>query len=180
MYLSIYIFGKKNSSQYIDFSKCTNNTKIKHEMLEVDSYIHITSPIRRLVDLLNMIRFQINHKMYRFTENAIKFYDSWINEVDYINTSMFSINKLQTNCDLLFKCFTNTQILENIYEGYCFDKVKKNEFINQYNVFIPDLKIIFTFKEKEEIENYEKRKFKLFLFENEEKCKKKIRLQLFE
>ncbi len=179
IYKYIYIW-KKNSSQYIDYSKCTNETDIKHEMLEVDSYIHITSPIRRLVDLLNMIRFQINNGMYKFTDKAIEFYNSWTKEIDYINTSMYSINKLQTNCDLLFKCFTNSQILENVYEGYCFDKVIKNDFINQYNVFIPGLRVIFTFKGKEDIQNYQKRSFKLYIFENEENSKKKIRLQLIE
>ena len=175
----IYIW-KKNSSQYINLSNCASNDDLKHEMLDLASYIHMTSPIRRLVDLLNMIQFQMNNGMYKFTEKAVNFYKSWIKEIDYINTSMISINKIQTNCDLLFRCFTNTKILNATYEGYCFDKVVKNEFINQYNVFIPELKIIFTFKGKEDITNYEKRKFTLFLFENEENYKKKIRLQLLE
>ena len=175
----IYIW-KKNSSQYINLSNCDSNTNLKHEMLDLTYYIHITSPIRRLVDLLNMIQFQINQNMYKFTEKAIQFYNSWVKEIDYINTSMISINKIQTNCDLLFRCYTNKEMLKNVYEGYCFDKIIKSKFINQYNVFIPDLKIIFTFKGKEEISNYEKRRFSLFLFENEENYKKKIRLQLLE
>ena len=29
-----------------------------HDMLELDAYIHITSPIRRLVDLLNIMELQ--------------------------------------------------------------------------------------------------------------------------
>jgi exoribonuclease R len=175
----IYIW-KKNSSQYVDLSRCDPNVDLKHEMLDLTSYIHITSPIRRLVDLLNMIQFQINNNMYKFTEKAIEFYNYWIKEIDYINTSMISINKIQTNCDLLFRCFTNREMLKNVYEGYCFDKVIKNEFINEYNVFIPELKIIFNFKGKYDISNYEKKKFILFLFENEENYKKKIRLKLLE
>jgi hypothetical protein len=46
------------SGQYINIIK---SKETKHEILEMDAYIHITSPIRRLVDLLNMIQFQINN-----------------------------------------------------------------------------------------------------------------------
>ena len=38
----------------------SNSDELKHEILNMDNYIHMTSPIRRLVDLLNMIRFQQN------------------------------------------------------------------------------------------------------------------------
>ena len=32
----------------------------EHDMLELEAYVHITSPIRRLVDLLNMMILQEN------------------------------------------------------------------------------------------------------------------------
>ena len=44
-----------SSGQYI-----LHSDEMKHEILSMDNYIHMTSPIRRLVDLLNMIRFQKN------------------------------------------------------------------------------------------------------------------------
>jgi len=40
-----------------------------HEMLDLESYIHCTSPIRRLVDLLNMAKLQKNMKMVNYGEN---------------------------------------------------------------------------------------------------------------
>lgn len=40
------------TGQYINASEMSNT---RHDVLDVDAYIHITSPIRRLVDLLNMI-----------------------------------------------------------------------------------------------------------------------------
>ena len=45
--------------QYIDISLLDSDPSLyKHDLLDMDAYIHITSPIRRLVDLLNMIKLQ--------------------------------------------------------------------------------------------------------------------------
>jgi hypothetical protein len=47
--------------QYVDLNIIPDEDKVKltkHELLEMDAYVHITSPIRRLVDLLNIIKFQ--------------------------------------------------------------------------------------------------------------------------
>ena len=41
-----------------------------HQMLELDAYIHCTSPIRRLVDLLNMARLQKN-LLFSFSSNIV-------------------------------------------------------------------------------------------------------------
>jgi exoribonuclease R len=42
------------SGQYIDIS-ADSEVSISHDLLDLEAYIHITSPIRRLVDLLNII-----------------------------------------------------------------------------------------------------------------------------
>ena len=162
------------SGQYIDFSK---NISTRHDVLQMDAYIHITSPIRRLVDLLNMIQFQNNHKLLTFSNKAMQFYNKWLNELDYINTTMRSIKKVQNDCNLLSLCSNNPSVLLTEYDGYCFDKIIRNDGLFQFIVFIPDLKISSRIIIREDIENYKKCKFKLFLFHNEEKFKKKIRLQ---
>jgi exoribonuclease R len=162
------------SGQYIDYSK---NISTRHEVLQMDAYIHITSPIRRLVDLLNMIQFQNNYKLLTFSNKAMQFYNKWLNELDYINTTMRSIKKVQNDCNLLSLCSNNPLILLNEYDGYCFDKIIRNDGLFQFIVFIPELKISSRIIIREDIENYKKCKFKLFLFHNEEKFKKKIRLQ---
>jgi exoribonuclease R len=162
------------SGQYIDFSK---NISTRHDVLQMDAYIHITSPIRRLVDLLNMIQFQNNHKLLTFSNKAMQFYNKWLNELDYINTTMRSIKKVQNDCNLLSLCSNNPSVLLSEYDGYCFDKIIRNDGLFQFIVFIPELKISSRIIIREDIENYKKCKFKLFLFHNEEKFKKKIRLQ---
>jgi hypothetical protein len=169
------------SGQYIDLSKTPIENKdsfIRHDLLEMDAYIHITSPIRRLVDLLNMIKFQQNHNMITISSDAIDFFNKWIGEIEYINITMRSIRKIQIDCSLLDTCFNKPEILEKIYEGYCFDKLVRNDGLYQFIVFLPELKLTSRITVRDNLDNYEKRQYKLYVFNDEEKFKRKIRLQL--
>lgn len=163
------------SGQYINFTK-TKETK--HDILEMDAYIHITSPIRRLVDLLNMIQFQINNKMCNLSLKANDFFNKWLSELDYINTTMRSIRKVQNDCNLLNLCVNNPLTMEKIYDGFCFDKITRNDGLYQFIIYIPELKMSSRVIVRDSMENYEKCKCQLFLFNDEEKFKKKIRLQI--
>jgi exoribonuclease R len=172
-----------NSScgQYVDISSVAEEDRerlTKHELLEMDAYIHITSPIRRLVDLLNMIKFQENHSLIKLSSDAIHFYDKWNNQMDYINVTMRAIRKVQTDCNLLDLCFQDTNMLDKTFDGYCFDKLVRNDGLFQFIVFLPELKLVSRITMRENLDNYDKRQYRLFLFNDEQRFKKKIRLQL--
>jgi len=164
------------SGQYIDGSEIDANTR--HELLDVDAYIHITSPIRRLVDLLNIIKFQQNKGMVALSDNAAKFYDNWIGELEYINVTMRAIRKIQCDCSLLDLCINKPETMEKMYDGYSFDKIVRNDGLFQYIVYLPELKLASRITLRENIENFQKCKFKLYLFMDEDNFKKKIRLQM--
>ena len=163
------------SGQYIDGSEIVDT---RHELLDVDAYIHITSPIRRLVDLLNMIKFQKTANIINLSENADKFYNKWLNEIDYINATMRSIRKVQCDCSLLDLCHNDPEVIEKEYEGYLFDRIYRNDGLYQYIVFLPELKLSSRITLRDNFENFENKKFKLYLFNDEEKFKRKIRLHL--
>jgi len=169
------------SGQYIDISSIPAENKqllTKHQLLDMDAYIHITSPIRRLIDLLNMIQFQINYNLISLSSDAIEFYNKWIIQLDYINITMRSIRKVQSDCNLLDMCYNEPGTLEKVYDGFCFDKLVRNDGLYQFIVFLPELRLASRITMRENLENYDKKQYKLFLFNNEEKFKKKIRLQL--
>jgi exoribonuclease R len=150
----------------------------RHTLLNVDAYIHITSPIRRLVDLLNMIEFQRAFSMATLSPEAFQFYDKWLNELDYINATMRSIRKVQCDCDLLEKCQTSPDTLEQTYDGYLFDKLRRTDGLFQYVVYLPKLKLVSRITQREEYDNFDLKSFRLFLFQDEARFKRKIRLQL--
>ena len=168
------------SGQYVDLNVIPADSiemLTRHELLEIDAYIHITSPIRRLVDLLNMIKLQQNMGLIVLSDDATQFYEKWIKQLDYINITMRAIRKIQHECTLLATCFENPEILDKEYEGYCFDKLVRNDGLYQFIVYLPELKLTSKITIREDLGNYEKRIYKLFLFSDEEKFKKKIRLQ---
>ena len=170
-YLKIWT---SSSGQYI-----LHCDEAKHELLNMDSYIHITSPIRRLVDLLNMICFQKNLNMISLSDKANNFYENWINRLPYINITMRAIRKIQCDCNLLHHYTTNQEILQDIYKGYVFDKLCRNDGLFQYIVYLPKLKLTSRITLRENFENYSCCNFKLYLFNDEYKFKKKIRLMIY-
>jgi len=166
--------------QYIDISLLHDSdpSLYKHVLLDMDAYIHITSPIRRLVDLLNMIKLQQVLGIGSLSEEASKCYMSWSKKIDYINVTMRSIRKVQNDCLLLDTSAKNSSILDCIYDGYCFDKLNRSDGLFQYMVYLPELKMTSKITVRENMNNYQMRRYKLFIFNNEDKFKKKIRLQL--
>lgn len=161
-------FWNNSSAQY-------TTTCIRHDSLNMDEYIHITSPIRRIVDLLNMIKFQQNHSLLTLSPSASEFYDKWINKLAYINDTMKSIRKVQNVCDLLDKC---SEKINNVYDGYCFNKLDRQDGLYEFTVFIPEIKLATKVKVNENMDNYVKRQYKLFMFSDEETFNRKIRVQL--
>ena len=149
-----------------------------HEMLELESYIHCTSPIRRLVDLLNMARLQKNILMVDYSEDFEKFNKYWCDNIDYINTTMRAIRKIQNDCNLLDMCNNNPEICSKEHEGYIFDKIIRNDGLYQYIVYLVELKTVSRITLRFELEDYNKYNFKVFIFNDEASLKKKIRLHI--
>jgi hypothetical protein len=91
---------------------------------------------------------------------------------------MRAIRKIQNDCNLLDLCYNKPETLEKTYDGYCFDKLVRNDGLYQFIIFLPELRMASRITMRDNLENYEKGQYKLFLFNNEEKFKKKIRLQI--
>uniref|UniRef100_A0A6C0BAL6 RNB domain-containing protein n=1 Tax=viral metagenome TaxID=1070528 RepID=A0A6C0BAL6_9ZZZZ len=166
------------AGHYIDAGKILEGETINHDLLNVDAYIHITSPIRRIVDLLNIIKFQQVFGLITLSHEAGEFYNRWLSELDYINTTMRSIRRIQNDCSLLNHCVESPGVMEKEYLGYAFDKIIRNDGLYQYIVYLPELKITSRVTIRDDFDNFDSKKYKLYLFHDEEKFKKKIRLQL--
>jgi len=164
------------SGTYVNINTFIGNTR--HEMLQLDAYIHITSPIRRIVDLINIIQLQQSLQLITLSNDATIFFNYWIHQIEYINTNMKYIKKIQNDCNLLDMVSNNHSIINQSYEGYCFEKTIKSNGLYKYTVFLPELKITSNIILTQNFDNYEKHLFKLFIFNNEDKFKQKIKLSL--
>jgi len=137
----------------------------------LSSYVHITSPIRRLVDLVNLIEMQQEY----LTAEAHTFRDEWLMKIADINTQMKAIRTVQNACNLLDRYSKEP---EKTYSALCFNKTVNTEDTWKYAVYIPELKMLSTIKTPREIANYSLVEVSAHFFTSEATMKKKIRLQL--
>ena len=169
---------KSNGSRYVSFE----NEEKAHEMLKLNEYIHITSPIRRLVDTLNILEIQDKMGIMKFTEESKKFHAYWTNEtqLEYINQTMQSIRRVQSECELLSKCVNYPDITTAHHEGYIFDVMERNDGLFQYVVFLNKINLINKFISYKKLEKYSKQMFKVFLIEESDTLRQKVRFELID
>ena len=168
-------FLKNWNSQGGKYSKDVGD----HDMLELDAYVHITSPIRRLVDLLNIIILQ-DKLGWEMSVKSKEFYERWTNDssIEYINTTMRSIRRVQNDCSLLKICMDDPQVQETVYDGYIFDKLARNDALYQYMVYLPEINMTNRFTSRYDKENLTRQKFKIYVFTDQHSLKRKIRVEV--
>jgi exoribonuclease R len=157
----------------------------------LDSYTHITSPIRRIVDLINLIELQQALRLFNFSASALSFTSKWLNKIKYINAEMKAIKKVQQNCMLVnaltakyFASDDTPPLEKQVYEGFIIDKhLKPIKDKFKYEVYFPSLKTVAYFKSANpELPKYRKERFNILLCLDESgtNLKQKIKLQLIE
>jgi hypothetical protein len=111
------------------------------------------------------------------SQEAEEFMKKWLGQLEYVNTAMRSIRKIQSDCEILGKCTHNPRILESNHTGVLFDKVNKNDGGFVYMVYLEGLNLLTRLKTYADYSNYTTQTFRLFLFVDEHSLKKKIRIQ---
>ena len=159
---------------------CDNKERNGHGLIAngLSSYTHITSPIRRIVDLINLIELQRELGLFS-SLSSILFAKKWLEKIEYINKSSKAIKKVQQNC-LLLHTLTNTTQKDIVYKGYVLEHMGmcKNNLI-KYNVYIPSLNMVSSFKtDNADLQMYSQSDFIIRLIVSEDDLRKKIRLQM--
>jgi len=168
------------SSQYSRFAGESIEV-MNHDVMNIQSYTHITSPIRRIVDLLNSMIFMEQLGIIReLSPNAHSFIQYWMGRIEHINTTMRSIRKVQANCELLCKITQQPELIHVSYTGIVFDKTTSISGVFSYTVYLEHFKLFSRVKTLTELDNYKTYTFKLFVFQDEENIRNKIRLLLEE
>ena len=121
------------STQYVLFNNIElNNLKV---------YTHATSPIRRITDLLNQC---IIHNIFYPSSSSIeasKFISYWCSRLDFINKSMKSIRKVQSDCRLLDFFHNKHNIHEQTFKGIILNKKINDKFLFTYTIFVKELNV---------------------------------------
>ena len=161
-----------SGGRYVNFANIAG-----HELLDLEAYIHITSPIRRLIDLLNIMNLQDKLGICKYSEKSKIFHEKWGESLEYINTTMRAIRKVQNDCSLLNMFADKQQLLEKEYDGFIFEIIERNDGLFQYLVYLPQLNMTNRITLRHKLLNNTSHIFKIFIFMDEERLKQKIRLE---
>ena len=139
----------------------------------LDVYLHVTSPIRRMVDLVNIVilRKKIGMASYDITDS---FVEKWLDNISFINEKSKSVQKVQRDCLLLKQCIEYPQKQIN---GYIIERFNL-ENIWKYNVYLPELNMLSEFRDNTEYKLYDDFDFHIITLMDEVTLKQKIRLQI--
>lgn len=137
----------------------------------LEAYVHITSPIRRIVDLINLLL--LHKSLNTISVKAEKFVEYWVSNIDHINITFANVKKVQNDCTLLNNCL-NPQ-LENVI-GFI---IEVNECENgfKYRVYIPLLTLTTVVYSTINHQIYSKHNFTKYVFVEEVTLNRKIRLE---
>ena len=121
------------SAQYVSFNDTENNN--------LKIYTHATSPIRRITDLLNQCIIHSIIDPSSISKQASNFISNWCSRLDFINKSMKSIRKVQSECRILDYFHKKNNIHEQTFEGIILQKKKYDEFSFTYTVFVKEMNV---------------------------------------
>ena len=120
----------------------TINSKSTHDMMNsiIDVYAHCTSPIRRLVDLINMT--VLSHSKGIVGKKGKAFVETWVSKINYINSQMKATRKVQNDVKLLNTCLNIQDLSDRKFDGYIIEveeleeREKIHGIIKEINYFI--------------------------------------------
>ena len=163
-----------------EYSLYKEGEQLKHACLNKETYVHITSPIRRIVDTINQfILLKDLNLIQKISNEGEQFIEKWFSQIEKLNSIMKSIRKVQSDCELVNRCFMNPEIMNKEYKGIIVERICERGF-SQYTVYLEELKIVSRISYKSELQELSTYLFRIYLFEDEEKIQKKIRLQILE
>lgn len=162
------------------YTMYTENVKdMRHDLLQVSAYMHVTSPIRRLVDILNMSIF------WKYTNNTacITWIDKWLcnKGIEKINQKAKYIRRLQNECTMLHQTVYSS-IENTIQKGFVIQKkVMKENY--EYKIYFPYQKCIHSvifFIEDKNLQIYKKYDWKISFIDDDYRIHKRWLLTLIE
>lgn len=177
------VINKIRRFSYKNFSEYTMNVEEAiHQGLDTKYYAQITSPIRRLVDIINMIEILQIMKEYNIEE---PFINKWKTElgIKKINEQMKMIKRVQRYTHLFYKCLKFALLqMDKLYDGYVFynnlEEISK-DFGYKYNIYIPELNIFSTIVSNTTFEQYSKIKCTLTFINDKKNIFDKIKFTPF-
>ena len=145
-------------------------------VINYKNYSHVTSPIRRIVDLYNCIL--ITQACGIKLSKAAHFLDRWGREICFINSQMKAIKKVQNDVAALHYCLENYEANKQ-HIGYVIQVEKKDELYSTL-VHLPEPKLLLRCIRDEEPNMFEEGQYTIHMFNDETTLRRKVRLNFIQ
>lgn len=146
----------------------------------LEHYTHVTSPIRRAVDLANMVVIQSCLGLMSYGDMARRYVAELDTGIGELNETIRNISLVQSDCNMLATCAGNPRVLNNIHSGIVIDSMADVETGDtRYTVYLDKLSLLYriTIRSGDELlEPYSRYDFSIHVFNDERNLSRKIRL----
>jgi len=165
----IRIWEQKLSGKYIVYKP---DEVFYHDSMQVNGYVHFTSPIRRMIDVINHM-YWVSASI-EFSNTAKTFLEKFQKNITEINDTMNRIKKVQNECSILCQVMNEPDILNKSYEALVLEQLSDRI----YSVYIQELKWIAKVYSDTYLDKYSSVSCTIYIFSKEEQLRKKIRVKL--
>lgn len=114
---------------------------LRHEALGLPSYVHITSPIRRLADLINMVEVLRLIDASAAPTGADSVLAKWYSGLEVLNKMSKDVQRAQTEAAVLCYCIGAGRTSCRV-TGYPFMHRKTDSGVTKYKAYVPELKTV--------------------------------------
>ena len=164
------------SGEYVtlDTVKNTAELELKHEMIEKKEYTHVTSPMRRIIDMLNQIGWVKNHvKPERIGKKVKEYYEKEEKRVKERTERIKKESQVEREVRMLKEVTKEPEVMSRKYVGEIISKKGK-----KLVMYIKKKGWIMEMEEKEEEKEEigSEKEIRIYVFENEEKMSRKVRI----
>lgn len=159
--------GESSAAKY-------SNTSSTHAGLGLRHYSHITSPIRRISDIINQTLFMRDVLGKSISSGACAFIMKWMDKLVFMNESTRNIRRVQMDCELLDLCNQDALKTNTTYIGMPI----ASERAGEYTIYIEKLKLITYMKTSVSLPLFANTRFQVFVFNDEARLCRKIRICL--
>lgn len=155
---------------------------LRHDFIGATAYMHITSPIRRIIDIVNMTLYlqNVEHIL-----DSKSFLSKWYTQhsINRINEKAKQIRRVQNECKCIHTMLTS-DIHASINYGYVIHSQEQESTI-QYNIYLPSLNIVHYIEYDKNIWNIPLKKFysykwKMHYIEDDYRIRKRLLLTFIE
>jgi len=173
--------GEYHSVEEFCFDRTTDVVAPTHAHIG-SHYTHASSPIRRIVDLINLTLIQQPVSLFQHSDDVSTFLSRWMtsSKVTWIQQKMREIRKVENDCGLMWMVTHSPERLEGHHPGLIIgadNHEKRGIYGWNYSVYLYSMRKVFHYWSADELRCWTQHQFEFYTFEDNDRITEKVRIR---